>query len=64
VQDYEAGKRQADLEEQLIIPWDWAWESYRHADGWELNRNRIGIDKYLVEMGKELGPTTIPHRRR
>ncbi|NLM41794.1 MAG: hypothetical protein GX199_05740 [Firmicutes bacterium] len=64
MQDHEEQKRRADLEEQLVFPWAWAKDTYRHVDGWELNQNRIAADKYLLEMGREYGPTTIPHRRR
>ena len=64
MQDREAEKRRVDLEEQLTFPWDRASDRYRHADGWELNKNRISADKYLLEMGAEQGPATIPHRRR
>lgn len=62
--DHEQGKMRVDLEEQLAFPWDWAKDSYRHVDGWELNQNRIGFDKHLLEMGKDYGPATVPHRRR
>ncbi|HPT84262.1 MAG TPA: hypothetical protein PLM25_10245 [Limnochordia bacterium] len=61
---HEEGRRRADLEEQLAFPWDWAKDSYRHVDGWELNQNRMHTDKFLLELGKEHGPTTVPHRRR
>jgi len=64
VQKHQAEKRKVDLQEQLAFPWDWAKESYRQADGWELNKNRLSTDKYLLELGREHGPTTIPHRRR
>ena len=64
MQRHHAEKRQVDLQEQLAFHWDWAKESYRQADGWELNKNRLSTDKYLLELGREYGPTTIPHRRR
>lgn len=62
--EHDPKRRQFDLEEQLSFPWDWVSSHYRHLDGWEINKNRINRDKYLLEMGKELGPTTIPHWQR
>lgn len=53
-----------DFEEQFPFPWEWTLTHYRHLDGWELNKNRFFKDKYLVEMAKEFGPITIPHRKR
>ncbi|HBG00132.1 MAG TPA: hypothetical protein DDW87_00965 [Firmicutes bacterium] len=57
-------QRQLDLEEQLGKPWDFAYLHYRQLDGWEINKNRISRDKYLLEVAKELGSTTIPHWER
>lgn len=62
--DYELRRRRAELEEQLLFPWDWAQAHYRHVDGWEINKNRVIFDKYLQEVGREYGPTTVPHRQR
>jgi hypothetical protein len=52
------------MEEQLNWPWDWSGAYYRSLDGWEINKNRVERDKYLTEMGRELGLFTIPHRKR
>ncbi|MFY9495468.1 MAG: hypothetical protein WAQ17_09800 [Limnochordia bacterium] len=59
-------RRQAklDMEEQLNWPWDWSGAYYRSLDGWEINKNRVERDKYLTEMGRELGLFTSPHRKR
>ncbi|HHY14993.1 MAG TPA: hypothetical protein GX521_02840 [Firmicutes bacterium] len=64
----ETGKRQKradiDLREQLNWPWAWSGASYRCLDGWEINKNRVARDKHLMEMGRDFGPFTIPHRNR
>ncbi len=62
--EHELGWRRADLEEQLVYPWEWVNVHYEHLDGWKINNNRINQDEYLQEMGLELGPITIPHRKR
>ncbi len=62
--EHDLERRRFDFEEQLVSPWDFAYLSYRHLDGWEINKNRISRDKYLLEVGKELGPITLPHWQR
>ncbi|NLL42292.1 MAG: hypothetical protein GX251_02995 [Firmicutes bacterium] len=62
--DHRRKRRQFDLENQLSRPWDFAYAHYRHLDGWEINKNRIRRDKFLLEVGKELGSTTLPHWER
>jgi hypothetical protein len=62
--DYKLKRRRFDLEGQLLQPWNFAYVHYRHLDGWEINKNRIRQDRYLLEVGKELGSTTVPHWQR
>jgi hypothetical protein len=62
--DHDLERRRFDLEEQLLRPRGVSYLHYRHLDGWEVNRNRIHQDPYLLEVGKELGLTTLPHWQR
>lgn len=68
--DHGRNGRQGDLEEQLYVSGEWfslaEWlhQHYRHLDGWDMNKNSITKAQYLVEMAKDLGPMTIPHRQR
>ncbi|NMB21019.1 MAG: hypothetical protein GX979_09125 [Firmicutes bacterium] len=64
--DYDLERRRFDLQEQFLRPGDlwYAQSHYRHLDGWQMNRNRIQHDRYLFEVGKELGLTTLPHWQR
>jgi hypothetical protein len=62
--DYDRMRRKFDLEEQLDRPWDFAYLHYGHLDSWKINNNRISRDKYLLEVAKELGSTTVPHWER
>ena len=61
--DHEYKWRQAELEDQLECPWRWASVDY-YLEGWTMNKNPIWEDKFLLEIGKELGPISIPHRHR
>lgn len=61
--DHELRKQQADLEEQLLDPWSWL-DNKQQLEGWKLNNNKHRPDRYLLEMGKELGAITIPHNKR
>jgi len=63
VQDREAEKRRVDSGGAVNFSLGLAKDSYRHADGWELNKNRISADKYLLKWGGT-GPGHNPHRRR
>lgn len=57
-------KHKADLEAQLFNPWEWDKSHHTHLDGWRVNNNRGIQDGYLEEISKELGPITIPHKKR
>lgn len=52
-----------DWEEELSDPWNWN-NAHEHLDGWKVNHNPTAASKYLMELGREFGPITIPHRIR
>ncbi|MCK9524605.1 MAG: hypothetical protein M0R49_01580 [Limnochordia bacterium] len=62
--DHNLERLKFDLEEQLLRPGDVLYSHYKHLEAWQLNRNRIHRDKYLFEVAKELGTTTLPHWQR
>lgn len=62
--NHDLKRHKADLEEQLFNPWEWGNSYHTHLDGWKINNNRGIKDGYVNEIGKELGPITIPHKKR
>lgn len=52
-----------DWEEQLNDPWTFQ-NAREHLDGWKVNHNPILSSKFLLELDRELGPITIPHKYR
>ncbi|NLJ79963.1 MAG: hypothetical protein GX335_02945 [Firmicutes bacterium] len=61
--EHEFKWRRVDLEEDLKCLWDWC-SAEHYLDGWKINTNRISKDDYLLEIGKDLGPISVPHRHR
>ncbi len=62
--DYHIRRRRFDLEEQLLRPGEYDHSHYRLLDGWEINKNPLRHDKYLLEIARELGWATLPHWKR
>ncbi|MGI6149003.1 MAG: hypothetical protein GX195_12295 [Firmicutes bacterium] len=52
-----------ECDEQLDDPWNWQ-DAHAHLDGWKLNHNPSFSSKYLLELGRDFGPISIPHRNR
>ncbi|HHT73491.1 MAG TPA: hypothetical protein GX008_07240 [Firmicutes bacterium] len=52
-----------EWEEQLADPWQWN-DAHAHLDGWKLNHNPSVSPRCLMELGRDFGPITIPHRNR
>ncbi len=61
--EHELKRHKAELAELLESPWEWVSLDH-YLDGWAINKNRIFQDKFLLEIGKELGPISLPHRHR
>jgi len=61
--DYELSWRRLELEEQLNLPWEWTGH-HHYLDGWAINDNRPIKDTYLLEISRELGAISLPHRHR
>lgn len=62
--EYHLERRRFDLEEQMLRPGGYAHSHYRVLDGWEINKNPLRNDKYLLEVAEELGGVTLPHWKR
>lgn len=52
-----------DWEEQLNDPWKFQ-NAREYLDGWQVNHNPIFSSKFLMELDRELGPISIPHKHR